>query len=234
MTQAVRDALAQLHLEIAACTRCNEAGYFAETSALVVSQPLLLSPVGGGDGNGVKMMLVGQAPASPLRSKDKPFSGQAGRVLFGWLARARFSEDDFRARCYFTAITKCYPGPAKPPTPKGKLHSNSPLGTGGGGGKGDRVPTAAERALCAPFLERELTLIQPRLIITVGRVALARFLGNGVDFTQAIGQRFERDGRIILPLPHPSGVSRWTNDSRNQVRLDVALQTLQHITAHEL
>jgi uracil-DNA glycosylase len=96
------------------------------------------------------------------------------------------------------------------------------------------VPTATERALCLPYLLRELALIQPRLIITVGRMSTAYFLGGKVDFTDAIGNRFECDGRIILPLPHPSGVSRWTNDPSNKQRLARALQLLQHITAHEL
>jgi uracil-DNA glycosylase len=79
-----------------------------------------------------------------------------------------------------------------------------------------------------------LALIHPRLIITVGRVSTAYFLGSKVDFTDAIGRRFERDGRIILPLPHPSGVSRWTNDPDNKERLARALDTLQYITIHEL
>jgi uracil-DNA glycosylase len=198
--------LAELHAEVAACTKCNDAGFFAATSNLVVNQPAIYP----------KMMLVGQAPASPLRSKGRPFSGQAGRVLFGWLARAGFDEEDFRARCYFTAMTKCYPGPAK-----------------GGVGKGDRAPTSKEQALCRPYLLRELTLIQPKLIITVGRISMNYFLGAKTDFTQAIGQAFERDGRIVLPLPHPSGVSRWTNDPANQARLSQALSRLQEI-AHEL
>lgn len=216
--------LSSLHAEMAACAKCNEAGFFAETSTLVVS-PLGIRP---------RMMLVGQAPASPLRSKGKPFSGQAGRVLFGWLARAGFSEDEFRACCYFTAITKCYPGPANPPARKGEPDCRSPSGAESRGSRGDRVPTATERALCLPFLLRELTLIQPRLILTVGRLSTAHFLGSNLDFTDAIGNRFERDGRIILPLPHPSGVSRWTNDPRNKERLTLALQTLQHITTDEL
>jgi len=129
--------------------------------------------------------------------------------LFGWLACAGFGEDEFRARCYFTAITKCYPGPAR--------------------GQGDRVPTARERALCQPFLERELALIRPRLIITVGRVATAHFLGHGMAFTECIGHAYERAGRMILPLPHPSGVSRWTNDPRNRERLSRALSLLKDL-----
>lgn len=191
-------ALAQLHAEIAACRACAEAGFFAEPSPVVVNQPTMRP----------QMILVGQAPAAAARSRGKPFSGQAGRTLFRWLAQAGFGEDDFRARCYFTAITKCYPGPGR--------------------GQGDRVPTARERALCRPFLERELALIRPRLILTVGRVATAHFLGSDIAFTAAVGQAFERDGRIILPLPHPSGVSRWTNHAGNRERLAGALSLLSH------
>lgn len=191
-------ALAQLHVEIAACRACAEAGFFVEPSPVVVNRPVTQP----------RMMLVGQAPAAAARSRGKPFSGQAGRVLFRWLAQAGFSEDEFRASCYFTAITKCYPGPAR--------------------GQGDRVPTARERALCRPFLERELALIRPKLVLTVGRVSTAYFLGNHIAFTAAIGQAFERDGRIILPLPHPSGVSRWTNDPHNRERLAQALSLLRH------
>ncbi|MCS6846858.1 MAG: uracil-DNA glycosylase [Anaerolineae bacterium] len=193
--------LKQLHAEIATCRACAEAGFFVEPSPVVVNQPATWP----------KMMLVGQAPAAAARSRGKPFSGQAGRVLFRWLAQAGFSEDEFRARCYFTAITKCYPGPAR--------------------GQGDRVPTAYERALCRPFLERELALIRPKLILTVGRISTAHFLGSDIAFTAAIGQAFERDGRIILPLPHPSGVSRWTNDPHNRERLAQALSLLKRYSA---
>ncbi len=190
-------ALALLHGEIASCRACAEAGFFVAPSPIVVNQPTTRP----------KMMLVGQAPAAASRSRGKPFSGQAGRTLFRWLAQAGFSEDEFRACCYFTAITKCYPGPAR--------------------GQGDRVPTARERALCRPFLERELALIRPKLILTVGRLATAHFLGDDIPLTEAIGRSFERNGRIILPLPHPSGVSRWTNDPRNRERLAQALSLLE-------
>lgn len=197
--------LVALHAEITACRQCVAAGFFAESSPIVVNQPspALAAPA---------MMLVGQAPASPLRSKGRPFSGQAGRVLFGWLARAGWEEEAFREQCYFTAITKCYPGPAK-----------------GGVGKGDRLPSTREQSLCRPFLLRELALIQPRLILTVGRLSMSYFLGN-LDFTEAIGQVFERDGRTILPLPHPSGVSRWNNLPENQARVGRALAHLKGLS----
>ncbi len=194
--------LHHLHTEIIECHACIDAGYFAEHSTIVVNQPVLLD-------QRPRMMLVGQAPASALRSKGLPFSGQAGRVLFGWLAQAGFTEEVFRERCYFSAITKCYPGPAK-----------------SGVGKGDRLPTPKEQALCRPFLLRELGLIQPDLIIAVGRLAMTYFLGN-VDFTETIGAAYQRDGRIILPLPHPSGVSRWNNAPENRVRVQRALMVLR-------
>jgi uracil-DNA glycosylase len=130
-------------------------------------------------------------------------------VLFGWLARAGFGEEEFRAACYFTAVTKCYPGPSK-----------------GGVGSGDRVPTARERALCEPFLRREIALLHPKLIITVGRTAMVYFLGN-VDFTDAIGRVYVRESYTVVPLPHPSGVSRWTNQPENMARLWRALNELQ-------
>jgi uracil-DNA glycosylase len=210
---AVRVELARVHTEIATCRACAEAGFYARPSPIVVSQvPTLES------NHGLRLMLVGQAPASPLRSKGKPFSGQAGRVLFAWLAKAGFSEDEFRARCYFTAVTKCYPGPALPSTSRQS--------------RGDRVPTATERALCRSFLLRELALIQPALILSVGRVSTSFFLGGAIDFTQAIGQSYKRDGRTILPWPHPSGVSRWTNRPDNRARLDRAIALLRDF-AHE-
>jgi uracil-DNA glycosylase len=204
----MRVDLARVHAEIAACRACAEAGFFAQPSPIVVSQVPALDT-----DHGPRLMLVGQAPASPLRSKGKPFSGQAGRVLFAWLAKAGFTEDEFRARCYFTAITKCYPGPALPSTSRLT--------------RGDRVPTATERALCRSFLLRELAFIQPALILSVGRVSTSFFIGGAIDFTQAIGQSYECEGRTILPWPHPSGVSRWTNRPDNRARLDRAIALLR-------
>ncbi|MCX6017897.1 MAG: uracil-DNA glycosylase family protein [Chloroflexi bacterium] len=194
----ITTALHHLHEAISTCRKCPDAGYFAQSSDVVIGMPVTLP----------RMMLVGQAPAASLRSKGLPFSGQAGRVLFRWLAQAGFSEDDFRANCYFTAITKCYPGPAR----------NGP-------GSGDRAPSTAERRMCRPFLERELELVQPRLVLAVGRIAIEYFLGP-LDLATAVGSTFNQPGRTIVPLPHPSGVSRWTNAPDNRARLDRALRAL--------
>lgn len=104
------------------------------------------------------------------------------------------------------AITRCYPGPHP-------------------AGRGDRVPTRVEQAFCAPWLDQEISLINPRFLILIGGLATDRFLGKGT-LTSRIGEQFEREGRIMVPLPHPSGASQWFNDPDNKLRLGRALAIL--------
>ncbi len=155
-----------------------------------------------------RVMVVGQAPGVREGKTGLPFSGPAGKRLFQWLRQAGWQEDDFRASQYITAITKCYPGK--------------------GNGRGDRVPTAAERKLCVPFLARELDIIRPQLIIPVGRVAIDHFLGRG-KLADLIGNVFERDGRLLLPLPHPSGADLWLNRPKSQALIRAALDHLRRL-----
>lgn len=158
-----------------------------------------------------RVMVVGQAPSRPSAQAARPFSGPGGRTLFRWLAEAGWDEETFRATQYFTAVTKCFPGR----TPDGR---------------GDRVPTATERELCRPFLERELALLRPALVVTLGRVAAAWFLGDDVRLDDLVGTVWEdAEGRAVLPLPHPSGRNRWLNDPANRERLRQALAELRRM-----
>jgi uracil-DNA glycosylase len=155
-------------------------------------------------------MVIGQAPGSTEWEGGYPFSGASGQRLFGWLARAGWDEDSFRAAQYMTAVTKCYPG--KSPD-----------------GKGDRAPTRAEQKLCAPFLEREVALVQPEVMVPVGRLSARRFLGP-VRLTDAVGTIAKQsEGRVIVPLPHPSGVNLWLNRPENQERVAQALLLLSQL-----
>jgi uracil-DNA glycosylase len=109
-----------------------------------------------------------------------------------------------------TAVTKCYPGK-------------------GSGGKGDRVPTRAEQKLCAAYLERELALVCPKLIIPVGGLAVRRFLGK-VKLADVVGDVVrDEEGHWIVPLPHPSGASLWLNRPENRERVDQALAHVQRL-----
>ena len=191
--------LISLRASLAACRRCAEAGYFIGSTPISTLNA------------GAIFMTVGQAPGRhEAEVTHRPFSGPAGRRLFRWLAQAGFDEAEFRATQAMVAITRCYPGPHP-------------------AGRGDRVPSRAEQVLCAPWLEQELALIDPKVLIPIGGLAISRFLGNGQPMTGLIGERFERDGRILVPLPHPSGASQWFNVPENKARLARALAILSEL-----
>ena len=100
-----------------------------------------------------RVMVIGQAPGVTEVAAKRPFNAGSGRRLFSWLGDAGWEETEFRRMHYMTAVTKCYPG------------KNA-------SGRGDRVPSKAEQALCRPYLEQEIALIQPALIIPVGGLAI--------------------------------------------------------------
>jgi uracil-DNA glycosylase len=154
-----------------------------------------------------RAMLVGQAPGKVETEGGRPFSGRAGRTLFRWLARAGIDEVTARDTIYIAAMTRCYPGP----------HPS---------GRGDRVPTRQEQAQCADWLEAELRIIRPRLIIPVGRLAIENFLPP-LALSELIGTRHVVDhagGRsVVIPLPHPSGASSWVHQDDNKLLVDKAL-----------
>jgi uracil-DNA glycosylase len=155
-------------------------------------------------------MVVGQAPGVTESEVGRPFNASSGRRLFAWLAQAGWEEAEFRRTQYLTAVTKCYPGKS---------------------GKGDRVPSRAEQKLCAPFLEQELALVRPALLLPVGGLAVRLFLRPllGAKGTKrlgdVIGRAFVNDeGLRIVPLPHPSGASLWLNRAENRALVDRALE----------
>lgn len=157
-----------------------------------------------------RLMVVGQAPGSTECETGRPFNGPSGKRLFDWLKQAGWDETSFRTTHYMTAITKCYPG-------------RSP------NGKGDRTPTRAEQKLCAPFLERELALVQPEIIVPVGSLAVRRFLGR-VRLTDVVGKVVQKEkGPIIVPLAHPSGANLWLNREENQHQVMQALEHLRQL-----
>ena len=135
-----------------------------------------------------KILLVGQAPGDKEPVLGRPFAWTAGKQLFKWFASIGVDEETFRSRVYMAAVCRCFPGK----NPKG----------------GDRVPSETEIAACRPWLEQELEILRPRLIIPVGRLAIEQLLGPG-DLKELIGKCHRRDGRDLIPLPHPSGASTW-------------------------
>jgi len=134
----------------------------------------------------------------------------AGARLFRWLGQAGWAEAEFRSGFYITSVTKCFPGPNK-------------------SGRGDRAPTRAEQRLCGEWLEAEITLVDPKVLVPVGKMAIDRFFGPGRKLVDLIGNRFQLDGRIVIPLPHPSGASAWIQKSDHQVLIRQAIAQLQQV-----
>jgi uracil-DNA glycosylase len=161
-------------------------------------------------GTGQRAYLFGQAPGVVEGDERLPWRGRAGRTIRRWL---ELSEDDFYATFYCASVTRCYPGRAA-------------------SGRGDRTPTPRERELCSFWREWELQLLRPRLIVTVGGLALRELLGLP-SLTPCIGERFELHGTPVVPLPHPSGASGWLNDPANRARLEQAIRLVrQQLALH--
>jgi len=161
-------------------------------------------------------MVIGQAPAQRAHLATRPWSGPSGTLMRSWFATAGFDPERFYQDWYFTSLTKCFPGKAA-------------------SGNGDRAPSATERALCRPHLEAELRLVQPPLIVTLGRQAAEAVIPGARSMTlrDLVGtiRHVELDhGEVpVVPLPHPSGVARWLNAVENRALVDRAMAELAPI-----
>jgi uracil-DNA glycosylase len=200
-------SLASLERDLARCRACVEAGYPLES--LPVRAPGPAGAVGARVSGRAspaqpaalpaiaqRAYLFGQAPGVVEGEERLPWRGRAGRTLRRWL---ELEEDEFYAAFYCASVTRCYPGRAA-------------------SGRGDRTPTPREQELCSFWRDRELELLRPRLIVTVGGLALRRLLGLP-SLTPCVGERYELQGTPVVPLPHPSGASGWLNDPANRGRL---------------
>lgn len=140
-----------------------------------------------------RVILVGQAPGVKEPVLGRPFAWTAGKTLFRWFEGATgWDEATVRASVYFAAVCRCFPG-------------KNPAG-------GDRVPDEDEIRACGAWLDAELRLLEPALVIPVGKLAIAQFLTFD-KLAEVVGGTFrgERAGRTfdVVPLPHPSGASTW-------------------------
>lgn len=160
-----------------------------------------------------RVLLVGQAPGVREPVLGRPFAWTAGRTLFRWFeASCGLTEEMFRRRIYMAAVCRCFPGKAA--------------------GGGDRVPAPEEIAACRPWLRAEITLLQPELVIPVGKLAISQFLPNAKLDTlvgRSHPQTMEGVSFDLIPLPHPSGASTWHRMEPGRSLLHQALTLLaQH------
>jgi uracil-DNA glycosylase family 4 len=121
-----------------------------------------------------EIMLIGEAPGAREDEQGLPFIGPAGKFLDELLASVNLS----RETVYIANVVKC-----RPPD--------------------NRDPHPAEIAACQPFLDRQIELIDPKLIVTLGRFSMARWF-SGTTISRVHGQPKQVDGRYVVPMYHPA------------------------------
>jgi uracil-DNA glycosylase len=197
-----RERLLDLNRRLRTCRLCHLAGYLDERESI----PLARDP--DPDAPLPRILLVGQSPGLRATVEYTPFAGAASEKMKAWFETAGIGRDDFYRKIHFSAVTKCYPGRLP-------------------GARGDRVPTPQEQALCRPWLDRQLEILRPPVVLLVGMLAIRALLGNVESLSAVVGTSVVRDGERFLPLPHPSGVSRWLNEPVNIAKVERAMGILR-------
>jgi uracil-DNA glycosylase len=173
--------------------------------------PEMIGPVVHGPPVPSRVMLVGQAPGPREGSFGRPFAWTAWRTMFRWFEEAlSIDEPTFRARVYMAAVARCFPGKAK--------------------GGGDRRPDGDEIDRCKTWLEREVAILRPALVIPVGTLAIAQVLGHTGPLVDVVGTshraRWLGHESDVIALPHPSGASTWHRVEPGKTLLRKALRRL--------
>lgn len=132
-----------------------------------------------------QVMIIGEAPGKNEEAQGKPFVGRGGKLLNSTLETLGWQRTDF----YITNVVKYRP--------------TDEFG-------GNRTPTPEEIEKFRPALEKEIEVVDPRLIIILGRVAMAG-LGIEGSMTMNRGQALERNGRHVLVTYHPAAILRNPN-----------------------
>ncbi len=172
--------------------------------------PKMHGPAVLGDPVLSKVLLLGQAPGFKEIEVHKPFAWTAGKTMFGWFASIGLDEESFRHGVYMAAVCRCFPGK----NPKG----------------GDRVPEPEEIANCASWLESEVKLLEPELVIPVGKLAIGQLMPVE-KLKDIVGQKYRLElhgvRTDVIPLPHPSGASTWHRTEPGKTLLQQALSRIR-------
>jgi uracil-DNA glycosylase len=156
------------------------------------------------------VMLIGQAPGPREPVLQRPFAHTAGKTLFRWFEEfCGINESIVRSTIYFAAVCRCFPGKSS--------------------GGTDRVPAPDEIRNCSWWMDDEIKILRPRLIIPVGRLAIVQFI-ECTKLEKVIGRKFRahRAGHVfdLIPLPHPSGASPWHKISPGKQLLEKAMRKI--------
>ena len=165
-------------------------------------------------GTGHDIIVIGVNPGRSEILKSEAFVGLAGKRLISWLKEAGIGDDriEIFARCYLTSLCKCH------------IPNNKDL--------------SKAISLCLPFLEEQITLIKPKICLTLGKEPLQALFHYRGSLEDVVGQQFSEkdlycslipmlpDDCIIIPFPHPSPLSHWLNEITNRNLLNSAIGIL--------
>lgn len=194
--------LVALNAQLRDCRACHLRGFLDEQESVPITRdPEPDAPL-------PRIVLIGQAPGLKATLRDQPFAGISGEKLRGWFEQGGIPRANFWRKIHFAAVTRCYPGRLP-------------------GARGDRVPSTEEQALCRHWQDQVFQLLRPEIVLLVGLLAIRTYLGPVASLTSVVGTAAIRDGIRYLPLPHPSGVSRWLNEPANVAAVSRAMATLR-------
>lgn len=173
----------------------------------------LNKPVPGLDrGEGNEVFIVGQAPGNTELTSGRAFSGSSGNKLDNWLISSGRPKSNPRKGVYLTSILKCSP-------PRGSSRSFNLMWR-----------------RCEHFLNDQLEIVRPRLVITLGRESFEYLHFLEGDYDSLVGKLYRlNEGNLLTPQPfeaivhwpHPSGLNRWHNSPGNAGRLAASFDEIK-------
>lgn len=134
------------------------------------------------------VMFIGEGPGYHEDKQGEPFVGAAGQLLTRLLGEVGLRREDV----YIANVVKC-----RPP--------------------GNRDPLPDEIDSCRPYLVGQLELVRPRVVVTLGNFATRMILERQVSISRVRGQRFELDGRTVVPTFHPAAILRGGGETSTQM-----------------
>jgi DNA polymerase len=171
----------------------------------------LEKPTGLVRGGVASIVIVGQAPGNQELARRRAFAGMSGRRLEEWLVACGAPAANPRSPFYFTSVIKCI-------CPESRHLSQMARN-------------------CQPFLHRQLAIIRPALVISLGAVSFENLNFTSLDYSGALCQTLATTDHLLFPpfgehftllvWPHPSGLNRWLNDSSNAAALTASFDVVR-------
>ena len=164
-------------------------------------------------GTNAPILIIGQAPGIEEFNQKQPFVGSDRKRLFAWLKQAGLEEAWIREHAFIFQRYLCYPGKELD-------------------GGGDRRPSSKQLELCQPHLARILSVmagLNLKLIVPVGRLAINAFFPTSRPLEEIIGQQMKYSRALVIPLPHPSGLSRWHQSQDHRALIYRALKMIRDL-----